>query len=410
MIRPVKFIRMAPSSLKWDDRKKIKAKHKNKNNNQNTTQHFGNPSTSQQNPYMDLDPDEDLSDTQSIYSTRASPNKKSLSQKPPPLTMTRYSYAQVTNILKNFQDEYSLKLSPVGVQIFPGNTESFKKIKNHLFKENHQFFTHDLREEQLSKFVLHGYIETSEATLMSQLEDLELEPEKVNKMKIHQKKHNDHNVYLIYFKKTQNVKISQLREIKSIENVIVKWEYYSNRRQGPTQCSNCQAFGHGGNNCRLLPRCIRCSGPHKSINCPKLLNDKKMQTRTRIPDNELICANCDKNHAANFSKCEKRLEVIERLKKYRNKTQNQTKSTHHGFKPSPELSDFHYPRMNIQNPQPIDEDSSKNQQPSSTNNSLYSAAELMTIFKEMMIKMQQAKSKIDQVSILGELVIKYASN
>jgi hypothetical protein len=100
------------SPLRWDNRKKIKAKHKDKN--QNATQNFGNPSTSQHNPYMDLDPDEDLSDTQSNYSAFTSSNKKSaLSQKPPPLTMTRYSYAQVTNILKEFKDEYSLKLSPI---------------------------------------------------------------------------------------------------------------------------------------------------------------------------------------------------------------------------------------------------------------------------------------------------------
>lgn len=402
---------MAPPSVPLSPRSRKKIKVKMKNMNQNKPDKFDNSSTSQHNPYMDLDPDEDLSDTQSNYSEYSSTNKKSLSQKPPPLTMmNKYSCAQMISLLKDYKNEYSIKLSPVGVQIFPQNTESFKKIKNYLLREHHQFFTHDLREEQLSKFVLHGYIETSESTLMSQLNDLELEPEKLHKMKIHQKKHNDHSVYLIYFKKIQNVKISQLREIKAIDNIIVKWEHYSNRRKGPTQCSNCQSFGHGGNNCRLRARCIRCGDFHKSIDCPKLFNEKQMQTRTRIPDGELKCANCGKNHAANFSRCEKRLETIERLKKYRTKTQNVTRKSQNSFQSSPELNNFHYPRLNPQDTQPSNEERLNYLQPGlSSNNSLFQTAELMEIFKEMMTKLQQAKSKIEQITILGELVIKYAS-
>lgn len=374
---------------------------KNKNNNDNVSI-VSNPSTSsQRNQFMDLDSEVDLSSEEQHPVSK----KSKTSPKPPPMTVQGLDHHHVTDLLKNFKNAHTLKLTPVGIQVFPLNSVAFKQIK-HLFDiKGTQYYTHALREDQLSKFVLHGYINVSEITLMSQLKELNLDPVKIKKMTIKQKKHFDHAVYLIYFNKSSNIKISQLRDIKAIEHVIVKWDFYSNRRNGPIQCSNCLSYGHGGHNCHLIPRCIRCSLNHKSIECPKLLNEHKMQTRTRIPDNELKCANCGQNHAANYSKCEKRMEFIERQRQYRLKTQkNSTRSSNH-FEPAPQLNDFQFPRLRAENPiqQP------RVQQPEYSNNDLFSAPELMNIFKELFTKMQRANSKMEQITVLGELVIKYAS-
>lgn len=326
--------------------------------------------------------------------------------KTPPLTIVNETYSRVkTKIDKalNFQHGlYQIKFNPNGIQVFPTSTEVFQKIKKCLIESNSYFFTHDLREEQMSKFVLHGYITTSENDLMKLLKEVNVTPVKVKTLTIKNKKFIDHAVYLVYFMKSQKIKISQLREVQSLNHVRIKWDYYSNRLKGPIQCSNCQTFGHGGKNCHLIPRCIRCSDSHKSINCPKLIDSNTMKTRTRIPDEELKCSNCGKNHAANYSKCEKRIEFNERRKQYRSKTQQ--KFSNH-FKPAPELNDFNYPQLNSSSA-PHNPGISKNF--SSQDNNLFTAPQLMEIFTELMIKMQSASTKLQQIQALGEIVIKYA--
>jgi hypothetical protein len=363
--------------------------------------------SSQRNQYMDLDPEVDLSsDEQEQH-----PVREKSPPKPPPITIQGLDYHRVSEILtERYKAGYTLKLTASGVQVFPINNAVFSEMKNLLNFRKIKFFTHALREEQMSKFVLHGYINVPETTLSSQLKELKIEPAKVKKMSVKLKKHTDHSVYLIYFNKSSNIKISQLREIKAIESVIVKWEYYSNRRSGPIQCSNCMSFGHGGNNCFLLPRCIRCSQAHKSIECPKLFNEGKMQTRTRIPDNELKCVNCGQNHAAIYSKCEKRLEFIERQNNYREKFQNHSQKSQK-FMPAPQLNDFQFPRLS---PQGASGPSVHANRPQVTaaqsNHELFTPTELMVIFKEMIFKMQSAKSKIDQINVLSEIVLKYVAH
>jgi hypothetical protein len=379
----------------------LKIKTKNKLNKPSSSK------PSQHNQFMDLDSEVDLS---SDEQQQQHPVREKSPPKPPPFTIQGLDYHHVMDLLKRFKNCYTLKLTSSGVQVFPINKDTFQKMKQHFDNQGTQYFTHALREEQMSKFVLHGYINVEETTLMDQLKAIKLEPARVKKMSVKQKKHFDHSVYLIYFNRSSNIKISQLREVKAIENVIVKWEYYSNRRSGPIQCSNCMSFGHGGLNCFLLPRCIRCSLVHKSIDCPKLFNERKMQTRTRIPDNELKCVNCGQNHAANYSKCEKRLEFIQRQTKHRMKTQNHP-PTLQQFMPAPQLNDFQFPRLS---PQAATVPPVSNNRPQVTaaqsnqsNQELFTTSECMAIFKEMMSKMQRAKSKMDQISVMTEIVLKY---
>lgn len=259
----------------------------------------------------------------------------------------------------------------------------------------------------MSKYVLHGYVDVPEATLLSQLNELQLEPLKVKKLTIKQKRYTDHCVFLIYFKKEDKIKISSLREVTAIEHVRVRWEYYSNRHRGPIQCSNCLLFGHGGNSCHLKPRCIRCGSQHKSMECPLLIDNKTMTTRTKIPEKELKCANCGQRHTANYSKCETRQQFIERRNRYRQNTQHKAPATQNIFQPAPQLDNFNFPRIRPQKIQQNPQHS--NQLIQNSPGDLFGPAELMEIFKEMMEKMQAASSKLQQISVLGEIVIKYAS-
>lgn len=382
------------------------------------------PSTSS-NQFSSLNPDVDLSDDddRSMYSgisasskrSKPSNNKKQknpLSPSPPPLTIIGQDYNAVCRILTNvktFDNDFAIKLAPSGIKVFPSTTENFKKLKIHLQTIRAKFFTHSLREEQTSKFVLHGLNDMLESELLTLLKEESLEPLKVKKMNIMKKKYSDHCAYIIYFPKMAKIKISKLREIRALNYIRVRWDFYSNRRQGPIQCSNCMSFGHGGNGCFLPSVCIRCGKNHKSQECPLLVDNETMEVRTRVPVKSLKCGLCGQNHTANFSQCEKRLEFIERQKRYKMKIQ---KRSARFSDPAPQLDNHNFPGFSPfqqnQTPKPA-----INQSPQYSDalrdKDLFNTTELMNIFTEMMTKMQSASSKLQQIQVLGEIVIKYCS-
>lgn len=389
------------------------------------------PSTSTahfDNQFSNLEHDVDLSDEDSMsmfsgissISKRSKPNtkkqpKNSLSPAPPPLTIIGQDYSAVTRIIGNvkiFDNDFSIKLSPFGIKVFPATTENFKKLKTHLISTSVKFFTHSLREEQTSKFVLHGLNDMPENDILTLLKEESIEPIKVKKMNILKKKFADHCAYLIYFPKIAKMKISRLREITSLNYIKIRWEFYSNRRKGPIQCSNCLSFGHGGNGCFLPPACIRCSKSHKSHECPHLIDSETLQVRIKIPESALKCVLCGQNHTANYSKCEKRLEYIERQKRYREKIQRKSVGHFQNFQQTPAYNKINYPPLSPHQAMPNSSQTTNDQIRMSDvlqNNSLFTSTELLTIFQEMMTKMQAASTKIQQISVLGEMVIKYCS-
>lgn len=357
----------------------------------------------------------------SSMSKRSKPNNKkhqhdTLSSKPPPLTIEYIGsqsadYGGVSKILskvKNFDNDFQLKMTSDGVKVRAATTDIYKKLLFHLQTSatDIQFFHHSLREDQTSKFVLHGLYDMPETELMTHLKATGVEPSKVRKMTIKEKKFKDHTVFLVYFPKTKKMKISRLREIKAINYVRVNWDFFSHKRKSPIQCSNCMKFGHGGNGCHLKPMCIRCGMAHKSIECPLLIDPSTNQERSRIPDKDLHCGLCGQNHAANYSQCEKRKAFVERQTRFRSKTQR-VRNPQRSFVPAPQLNDFHFPRLNA--PQNVQRPASRREQQNIVNDR-FSAAELTKIFNEMMVKMQATSTKMQAIQVLGEIVIKYCYN
>ena len=87
------------------------------------------------------------------------------------------------------------------------------------------------------------------------------------------------------FKKSAGIKISKLRETKSMK------------------------FGHGVENSYLDPNCIRCGGTHKSKECIHLQDPSC--SNGKIPEINIKCANCGEKHTANYSKCSKRIQFAQ---------------------------------------------------------------------------------------------------
>lgn len=363
------------------------------------------------NTYGMLNPNENISDSESMISeekltkTPKAANLQKSSQKPPPLNIVGVEYAKVTQMLaplKQKADDFSVSLAPFGIRVYSANVDRYKTLKDELEKLNFKYFTYQLREEQTTKIVLHGLYDMPVEELNEYLVDADIKPVKIKKMNIHQKKFSDHCLYLLYFPKSDKVKISNLREIPAINSVKVRWQYYSNNRVGPMQCSNCMLYGHGGMNCRLDPVCVRCAGSHKSKECPKLQAQDSATVLDRIPDDQVKCALCGQNHTANYSRCEKRIEFLERQERYRRRTQRQNQVQ--TFVEAPQLNDFNFPRVD---PRQRAERFPQNPQGGPINNDLFTSAELMPIFRELMTALSQARNKMEQISVLGEIAIKY---
>lgn len=104
--------------------------------------------------------------------------------------------------------------------------------------------------------------------------------------------------YLIVTDKTTN--IGEVKKIKNVDHLKVSWETFQKRRTW-SQCYRCQEFGHGSTNCNKTPRCVKCTGFHLTKDCPT----------TRTENSTATCCNCNGNHPANYSKCEKLLEYLQ---------------------------------------------------------------------------------------------------
>lgn len=414
------------------------------------------PSTSNaintSNSFAPLNPDVNLSDGEfdfesvsSSHMSHASKRRKTLQQnsannknpatannptspKPPPIFIQNTSAHDTGLFLADIRkkvDDFQVRFVPNGVQVFPANNEAHKALKEKLKSNGKKFFTHQLREEQTTKIVLHGLYAMQVSELKDHLESVGVKPIEIKIMNIHQKRFADHCVYLLYFMKSEKIKISTLRDIPAINYVRVRWEYYSNRRQGPIQCSGCMQYGHGVKSCFLDPVCIRCGESHPSNSCPHLKDPATDQVRTRIPDELLKCGLCGQNHSANFSQCEKRIAFITRQQNYRARTQRRPRMgppPQKQFTPARQLEGFNFPGINETSAQngiawrngngnsqnTSNHPQTSNQQPQSSNG-CFNPSELLGIFKELMTTLRQATTPEQQIYALGEIVIKYCN-
>jgi hypothetical protein len=101
-------------------------------------------------------------------------------------------------------------------------------------------------------------------------------------------------------------------QARTLLNTRIEWTRHTNNKF-ITQCYRCQRWDHATSNCNSKPRCLKCAQEHFTY-----------QHQGPIPKEELKCANCKENHAANDSRCSVYKSRMEHLGNEVGKTNNKT--------------------------------------------------------------------------------------
>lgn len=323
---------------------------------------------------------------------------------PPPITIDSNETVKIKDLLKSFEhySDTNIRTTKNGIKLFVKTVEQYKKLKAFCITKQLKFFSHLLKEEQKIKIVLYGLHEMDNNEILAELKSHRVTPCDIKKIQIKNRRYDSQCIYLLYFKKTEGIKISELREIKSISHMIVKFDYYHRNKNGPTQCSNCLKFGHGAVNCYLDSKCIRCGEIHKSKDC------KHLQDQTgKIPEKSIKCANCGENHTANYHKCKSRMEHINSQRRHLKISTPRISA----FKPAPELNNSNFPNIktyNNKNHRAWNKISTHgNNIPSQNHNDLLNGEELMEAFEELWVQLKGAQTIQQQIRAVAQVTIKY---
>jgi hypothetical protein len=288
-------------------------------------------------------------DEEDIISTNVSLRKDKITpkiSKPPPLTVFQSTVNDLMSLLKNNeigQSKIFVKLTQFGIKVFAENLETYKSIKKIFTDNNVKFFTYALKEDQLTKIVMYGLPEYPTESVSEWLQKYKIDIVDVKMLKIKEARYVSQTNYLLYFKKSSKITPDILKtKIKSLNYFLVQFKYFTKKFNAPTQCSNCQAYGHGSANCFLDPSCVKCGEIHKSNACKYNIQDTK-----KFPEDKIKCVNCDGTHTANFFKCPARLEYLELKQKIRNKTVRNPNLNY--YIPKNQFLNFHHPKKPSQN-------------------------------------------------------------
>lgn len=199
-------------------------------------------------------------------------------------------------VAANIKD-FSLKNKSIGVSVNVSSKEDYDVLLKSLDKGQVGFYSHPGKEDRMSKFVCSGLSKMDIATLKMELSELNVHPTQVYAISPRNVRYTDDTMYLMHFK-VGTIKLSDLQKIRALNHTIVKWDHYKQIKRGPTQCRNCQMYGHGTNFCHLPTKCMKCGKDHSTDECDK------------AAESVMVCANCSKNHAANSIECESRTKYI----------------------------------------------------------------------------------------------------
>lgn len=299
-----------------------------------------------------------------LHSTHTSTayTQKNVSKKvslPPPIIIENTRIQTLIEHLRPLNiaaEKFKYKIARKGISIYTADLDTYNAICSQIKTVKVPGYTHTPKEERFTRFCLYGLYPMDTELLLPELKKHLIEPDKIRKM-YENPNYPDEAIYMLYFKKKQNMTIEKLDQITGLFSLTTKFKSYRSKMANFTQCSNCQSLGHGTQNCFKAAVCVRCAEFHKSTECPLIAKDmdgievtttengvvvaedkNKPKVKPKIAEEQLKCALCgQKGHSAAWSKCKVKLDYQDNLKFIRNHQAPRRRKIRQNFVPK---SDF----------------------------------------------------------------------
>lgn len=191
-------------------------------------------------------------------------------------------------------------------QIIPYSTEDKKKILEQLNAKSIGNFSHCEPDDRRQTFVLKKFHSVAPQELQKILNEQEIPSISVAQIG----RSESDPTYLVSFEKNSISFDELFHQHKIIDMLSIRWEKFKPKKKRYVQCSNCQRWGHGKNNCNMPRRCVKCKEEHNAGECAR-----------KSPKDEGLpyCVNCNEHgHPANATVCtayKKHIANIEKAKK-----------------------------------------------------------------------------------------------
>lgn len=318
-------------------------------------------------------------------------------QKPPPIVITGKLETLESAFKTLCSSKFFIKNISIGTKVFLTTFDDYEKCINELKSNNIEFFTYNRRDVKLFKSILCGLPEMETKDISDELKSkYNLNVEQISAIK--SKFNNSNNtLYFVSFQ-SKEVSIRNLNQIKSINNIIVKWKKYIPKKKGPTQCHSCGMYGHGSSFCNRKKVCIICSNQHSMDQCP-------YNNTEQVDSIVFRCHNCSKqklpcNHRADDINCPCRNNYLI----FTNKSKQPSSNNLRNDRTFPT-----FPREKVNVSKRADQFPGKSyadqlKSNNATSNDLFSMEELFQIFSKAVIQLKNCSSKLDQIQVITSLL------
>ncbi|KAA5621919.1 hypothetical protein F3H11_32070, partial [Pseudomonas aeruginosa] len=190
-----------------------------------------------------------------------------------------------------------------GIQIKVRTSDDHRALSSYLRKERISFHTYTLQEERELRAVIRGIPKELDAELVkADLLEQGLPVNSVHRMHTGRGR-EPYNMVLVALQPTPEGKqIFNIRTVCSLSGIAVETPH---KKGTPSQCHNCQLYGHSSRNCHARPRCVKCLGDHATALCTR---DQKTATE---PPSCVLCRT--QGHPANYRGCPRAPKINRRV-------------------------------------------------------------------------------------------------
>lgn len=188
------------------------------------------------------------------------------------------------------KDNYTIKVqNQEQVKVQAKTIEAYDIITKSLKEKNTEFHTYQKKQDKPFRVILRNmHYSTETDSIKEEIENHGHTVLNIINMRQRTTK-NPLSMFSIDLKPDENNQ--SIYMIEYLLNTKIKFEAPHFKREIP-QCTNCQRYGHTKNFCFHPPRCVKCTGKHRTSDCLHKERSDKVK-----------CVLCGENHPANYKGC-----------------------------------------------------------------------------------------------------------